>query len=130
MSCRGDGGRFVCGMRRFDKYKIACEDKPSNKALHDENTRRLQELMDLRSRQDKGIFEPLHLEPLRLEPLRLEPLRLEPFPDQTQIQNQKPIQNQTQNQFQSQKPFQNQNQFQTQPHTESERIIDFDTYLK
>ncbi len=112
MSCRGDGGRFVCGMRRFDKYKIACEDKPSNKALHDENTRRLQELMDLRSRQDKGIFEP--------------------FPDQTQFQNQKPIQNQTQKQFQNQKPIQNQiqNQFQTQPHTESERVIDFDTYLK
>ncbi len=119
MSCRGDGGRFVCGMRRFDKYKIACEDKPSNKALHDENTRRLQELMDLRSRQDKGIFEPLHFEL---------------FPDQTQIQMQKSFQNQTQNQFQNQKPiqnqFQNQTQFQTQPHTESERIIDFDTYLK
>jgi hypothetical protein len=118
MSCggRGDGGRFVCGMRRFDKYKIACEDKPSNKVLHDENTRRFQELMDLRSRQDKGIFEPLHLEPLRLDQLHIS--------DQTQNQSQ------SQKQFQNQNKSQNQTQFQTESNTESERVIDFDTYLK
>lgn len=110
MSCggRGDGGRFVCGMRRFDKYKIECENKPSNKALHDENTRRFQELMDLRSRQDNGIFEPL------------------PF------QNPQPLYNQFQTQFQNQ----NQNQIKAEknpernPERTSERIIDFDTYSK
>ena len=113
MSCGGNGGRFVCGMRRFDKYKIACEDKPSNKALHDENTRLFQELMDLRSRQDKGIFEPL---PLHLQ---------NPQPLQTHYQTQFQNQNQTQSQMQQTEKNREKN-----PESASERIIDFDTYLK
>ena len=124
MSCGGNGGRFVCGMRRFDKYKIACEDKPSNKTLHDENTRRFQELMDLRSRQDKGIFEPLCFEPLRLEPLPFQ----NPQPLQTQFQTQ--FQNQNQNQIQSQVQTKAEKNPERNPERMPERIIDFNTYLK
>lgn len=54
MSC-GGGNRFVCGMRRFDKHSFA-PDKPSNQELHNDNNKRLQELLNQRALQDKGIF--------------------------------------------------------------------------
>jgi hypothetical protein len=46
-------------MRRFDKYKFTQPDKPANKELHDENEKRLRELMQLREQQDHGVFQPI-----------------------------------------------------------------------
>lgn len=53
------GNRFMCGMRRFDKHRTDTPDKPSNQQLHDENNKRLQELMNIRQLQDKGSFAPI-----------------------------------------------------------------------
>lgn len=58
MSC---GSAFSCGMRRFDKYKFTQNDKPANKTLHDENDKKLRELMQLRDQQDNGLFQPIHM---------------------------------------------------------------------
>ena len=51
-------GRFVCGMRRFDKHKMNT-DQPSNPALHQENQKSLSELIRLREEQDRGTFQPI-----------------------------------------------------------------------
>lgn len=51
-------GRFVCGMRRFDKHKVNT-DQPSNTALHQENQKSLSELIRLREEQDRGTFQPI-----------------------------------------------------------------------
>ena len=48
-------GPFICGMRRFDKHKIA-NDKPTNQVLHNEQQQKLSELLRLREQQDKGTF--------------------------------------------------------------------------
>jgi len=50
---------FVCGMRKFDKHKMSVADRPSNKALHDENQKSLNDLIKQREQQDKGIFVPI-----------------------------------------------------------------------
>lgn len=60
MSC---GTGFICGIHRFDKYKFPQNDKPANKALHDENEKRLQELLKLREQQDSGVFQPVIMPP-------------------------------------------------------------------
>jgi hypothetical protein len=60
MSC---GTRFSCGIHRFDKYKFSQNDKPANKALHDENENRLKELLKLREQQDYGVFQPVNMPP-------------------------------------------------------------------
>ena len=52
----GNGNRFLCGMRRFDKHKIQST-SPDNKELHNENEKRLSELIKLRNQQDQGIFQ-------------------------------------------------------------------------
>jgi len=51
-------GRFVCGMRRFDKHKVNT-DQPSNPALYQENQKSLSELIRLREEQDRGTFQPI-----------------------------------------------------------------------
>jgi len=56
MSC---GTNFSCGIHRFDKYKFPQHDKPANKVLHDENEKRLRELMQLREQQDHGVFQQI-----------------------------------------------------------------------
>jgi hypothetical protein len=56
MSC---GTGFSCGVHRFDKYKFSQHDKPANKVLHDENEKRLRDLMELRTQQDQGVFQPV-----------------------------------------------------------------------
>jgi len=56
MSC---GTSFSCGIHRFDKYKFPQNDKPANKVLHDENEKRLSELLKLREQQDQGVFQPV-----------------------------------------------------------------------
>ena len=48
-------GPFICGMRRFDKHRVA-NDKPNNKELHNEQQQKLSELLRLREEQDKGAF--------------------------------------------------------------------------
>lgn len=61
MSCGGN--RFQCGIGRFNKFTAS--DKPSNQQLHNENQKKLSELMQLREQQDKGNFsfqpQPLNL---------------------------------------------------------------------
>ncbi len=54
MSC-GGGNQFSCSLRRFDKHKIA-SDRPSNQQLHNENEKKLTDLLKIREEQDKGIF--------------------------------------------------------------------------
>lgn len=60
-------GRFVCGMRRFDKHKVNT-DQPSNAALHQENQKSLSELIRLREEQDRGTFQPIVKEELQVIP--------------------------------------------------------------
>ena len=60
-------GRFVCGMRRFDKHKMNT-DQPSNPALHQENQKSLSELLRLREEQDRGTFQPIVKEELQIIP--------------------------------------------------------------
>jgi hypothetical protein len=63
-------GRFVCGMRRFDKHKVNT-DQPSNAALHQENQKSLSELIRLREEQDRGTFQPIAKEELQVIPVDL-----------------------------------------------------------
>ena len=64
MSC---GTSFSCGIHRFDKYKFPQHDKPANKVLHDENEKRLHELLRLREQQEQGIFQPVTVQPITSE---------------------------------------------------------------
>ncbi len=52
------GSRFSCGIRRFDKHKDSSE-RPTNQQLHNENEKKLQELIKLREKQ---IMEEFSLE--------------------------------------------------------------------
>ena len=61
-------GRFVCGMRRFDKHKVNTE-QPSNAALHQENQKSLSELIRLREEQDRGTFQPIKEELQKVLPI-------------------------------------------------------------
>lgn len=65
MSC---GRSFSCGIHRFDKYKVAQSDKPANKELHDENEKRLSELLRQREQQDQGVFQPIQA-PVIVDPV-------------------------------------------------------------
>jgi hypothetical protein len=49
---------FSCGARRFDKYKFTA-DKPSNQVLHNENQKKLNDLLRIREEQDKRVFPPI-----------------------------------------------------------------------
>jgi hypothetical protein len=69
MSC---GSSFSCGIHRFDKYKFPQHDKPANKVLHDENEKRLRELMQLREQQDQGVFQPVTAQPITAQPITTE----------------------------------------------------------
>lgn len=64
MSCGGN--RFQCGIGRFSKFSTA--DKPSNQELHNENQKKLSDLMRLREEQDKGNFNNFSFQP---QPLSL-----------------------------------------------------------
>ncbi len=66
---------FSCGARRFDKYKFTA-DKPSNQVLHNENEKKLNDLLRIREEQDKRVFPPVKLEPVKLEPVKLVPVTL------------------------------------------------------
>jgi len=69
MSC---GSSFSCGIHRFDKYKFSQYDKPANKVLHDENEKRLRELVQLREQQDQGVFQPVTAQPITESPITSE----------------------------------------------------------
>lgn len=64
MSCGGN--RFQCGIGRFSKFSTT--DKPSNLELHNENKKKLSDLMRLREQQDKGNFNNFSFQP---QPLKL-----------------------------------------------------------
>ncbi len=55
MSC-GDGNRFSCGMRRFNKHSFT-PDKPSNTELYNENQKRYADLMKSREDLDKLFIQ-------------------------------------------------------------------------
>ena len=74
MSC---GSSFSCGIHRFDKYKFSQYDKPANKVLHDENEKRLSELMQLREEQDQGIFQPITARHITVQPITVSPVTTE-----------------------------------------------------
>jgi len=61
MSC-GDGNRFSCGLKRFQAHKFT-PDRPANQELHNENQKRLNDLLRLREEQDKGIFKEVTQNP-------------------------------------------------------------------
>jgi len=52
MSC---GNRFVCGMRRFDKYKVS-SDRPNNPILHNENEQKLHQLLKEREEFNTQLY--------------------------------------------------------------------------
>jgi hypothetical protein len=52
MSC---GNRFQCGITRFQKHSFT-PDKPSNQELHNENQKRLNDLLKAREEIDKQFF--------------------------------------------------------------------------
>ena len=52
MSC---GNRFQCGITRFQKHSFT-PDKPSNQELHNENQKRLSELLKAREDIDKQFL--------------------------------------------------------------------------
>lgn len=54
MSC-GSGNRFQCGVTRFKKHSFP-PDKPSNQELHNENQKRLSELLKAREDIDKQFL--------------------------------------------------------------------------
>jgi hypothetical protein len=54
MSCGGT--RFQCGINRFQKHSFTT-DKPSNQELHNENEKRLSELLNIREQQNH-LFTP------------------------------------------------------------------------
>ena len=66
MSC---GNSFSCGIHRFDKYKFPQHDKPANKVLHNENEKRLRDLMQLREQQDQGVFQAITVQPVTVQPV-------------------------------------------------------------
>ena len=52
MSC---GNRFQCGITRFQKHSFT-PDKPSNQELHNENQKRLSDLLKAREEIDKQFL--------------------------------------------------------------------------
>ena len=76
MSC---GTSFSCGIHRFDKYKFPQHDKPANKVLHDENQKRLRDLLQLREQQDQGVFQAVTLQAVTLQAVTLQAVTLQPI---------------------------------------------------
>lgn len=54
MSC---GNRFQCGMRKPTRFSFQ-PDKPSNPELHNENQKRLSDLLKAREEMDKAFTQP------------------------------------------------------------------------
>lgn len=52
MSCSNP---FTCGIRKYDQHKQS-SNTPSNQALHQENERQFEKLLELRKQQDQGIY--------------------------------------------------------------------------
>jgi hypothetical protein len=48
-----------CAIRKFDKHSTA--DRPSNTVLQQEHQKSMNELLQIREQQDKGIFQPIEL---------------------------------------------------------------------
>ena len=51
MSC---GNRFQCGLKKATRFSFQ-PDKPSNPELHNENQKRLNDLLKMREEMDKGF---------------------------------------------------------------------------
>lgn len=52
MSC---GNRFQCGLSKATRFSFK-PDKPSNPELHNENQKRLNDMLKAREDMDKGVF--------------------------------------------------------------------------
>jgi hypothetical protein len=119
MSC-GDGNRFVCGIKRYEKHKISVIDKPTNNVLYNDNNKKLEQLMTERSLQDKGIFNNSFVSSQKL----VTPLNRSFSTYGSQIVN---------NSSKSFDSLYQNNTTQKQDKNKSliqDRIIDFDNYLK
>lgn len=57
MSCGGN--RFQCNLTKATRFKFQ-PDKPSNPELHNENQKRLSDLLRAREDMDKGIYQTTH----------------------------------------------------------------------
>ena len=66
MSC---GNRFQCGLSKPTRTSFR-PDKPSNPELHNENQKRLSDLLRARDEMDKGLFTPVvnEVQPQPTEP--------------------------------------------------------------
>lgn len=114
MSCSGDGNRFVCGIRRYEKHRMSVADKPSNNALHNENNKRLEQLMAERSLQDKGVFTQQYRPPFQQaasDIIQNIPIIKSPLEQRHQILHTTSVSSKINNM------------------SKEERVIDFDTYL-
>ncbi len=82
MSC---GNRFVCGMRRFDKYKIS-SDRPNNPVLYNENEQRLNQLIQERDELNKQLNPISYIQP---QPQRTSSVQINSFKSPQQINEKK-----------------------------------------
>ena len=60
------GNSFVCGIRRFDKHSFT-PDKPSNQQLHNENKKKLNDLLKQREEQDNRIFQAIDIKQVNFQ---------------------------------------------------------------
>lgn len=132
MNCDGGGNRFVCGIRRYEKHRISTPDKPSNAMLHNENNRKLEELMTERSLQDKGIFIQQYRPPFQQSASNIIQNIPTTINSSSSLQRQEKQHQQHQWQQQQQQHQQIVNKSVSEKINDvskGERTIDFDTYL-
>lgn len=67
MSCGGN--RFQCNLTKPTRFKFE-PDKPSNPELHNENQKRLNELLRAREDMDKAFVAPSHAQTQEQIPLQ------------------------------------------------------------
>lgn len=60
MSC---GNRFQCGLSKATRFSFK-PDRPSNPELHNENQKRLNDMLKAREEMDKGIYPSNSLQPV------------------------------------------------------------------
>jgi hypothetical protein len=58
MNC-GGANRFSCGITRMAKHKSSLPDRPSNQQLHNDNEKKLDEMLRIREQQNNGIFSSI-----------------------------------------------------------------------
>ncbi len=67
MSC---GNRFQCGLSKATRFSFK-PDKPSNPELHNENQKRLNDMLKAREEMDKGVFNTQTSQPQTSNPMEI-----------------------------------------------------------